>query len=655
MNAGEVTIAGRILFLTEDPALLRRQLDGEDLAWSPALALRCDISTDEILPVYRMYQFDERLGEHAYEGLRTGDECPVRPGDVRNGGFAVSVSGRRRGKGSSREHAPLAERHAGIRLVLAESFERIYRDNCHDLGILTSTDFGLVERIRRGESIPVAELVRGLDPLSAAVVAHGGLFPFAEARLREDTTVPPATRPRPMTLGEKILARHFVVDAAADRIGVPAVQPGDSGFLRTDLRVSHDYITGMAAGMLKAYVGPDVRVRDPDSIVLFRDHLTFLDEAITPERRALGLLDAAGELARAQERFAAEQGIRLHGEQVGRKGSEGINHNMVLESYANPGAFVVSADSHAPHAGAIGCIAVGVGSTAMATAWRTRDVRGVVPESVRVRFEGRLAANVSAKDLVLFLLRHAAVKAGRLVGRLVEYEGAAVGALGIDERATLTNMASELGAFSALVAPDGVTVDYLRARGLARADAEALCTDLCADADAVYSESLTIDASGIRPMVARPGDPGNGVFVDDLGEDVRVDIAYGGSCTASKVADMDMYARVFAAALTEGKRVHDGVQCFIQAGSVAVRRHCEARGYLDVFRRAGVRFLEPGCGACCNAGPGVSSRPEQVTVSAINRNFPGRSGPGSVYLASPYTVAASAVAGRIVAYVPVAR
>jgi 3-isopropylmalate/(R)-2-methylmalate dehydratase large subunit len=266
-----------------------------------------------------------------------------------------------------------------------------------------------------------------------------------------------------------------------------------------------------------------------------------------------------------------------------------------------------------------------------------------------------LAANVAAKDLVLFLLRHPAVKAGRLVGRIVEYEGAAVATLDIDERATLTNMGTELGAFSALVAPDGVTVDYLRARGLARADAEALCAGLRADADAVYSESLTIDASAIRPMVALPGDPGNGVFVDDLGEDVRVDIAYGGSCTASKVADMDMYARVFAAALAEGRAVHDGVQCFIQAGSIAVRRHCEARGYLDVFRRAGVRFLEPGCGACCNAGPGVSSRPEQVTVSAINRNFPGRSGPGRVYLASPYTIAASAVAGRIVAYAPLPR
>ena len=214
-------------------------------------------------------------------------------------------------------------------------------------------------------------------------------------------------------------------------------------------------------------------------------------------------------------------------------------------------------------------------------------------------------------------------------------------------------MAAELGAFTALVVPDRGTMEYLQsARDLPRQRAEALCEGLRADPEATYSESLSIDASEIQPMVALPGDPGNGVPVDELADDVRIDIAFGGSCTGSKASDMDMYARVFEAALADGKRVDSGVQCFIQAGSVAVRKHCEARGYLDMFRAVGVRFLEPGCGACCNAGPGVSSVPEQITLSTINRNFPGRSGPGTVYLASPYTLAASALAGRIVVYNP---
>jgi 3-isopropylmalate/(R)-2-methylmalate dehydratase large subunit len=277
----------------------------------------------------------------------------------------------------------------------------------------------------------------------------------------------------------------------------------------------------------------------------------------------------------------------------------------------------------------------------------------VVPESVRVHVTGRVAPNVCAKDLVLFLLRHPVANAGRLAGKIIEYGGEAVENFNIDERATLTNMAAEIGAFTALVVPDRTTMEYLQAaRDLTRQHAQALCEGLRPDPEATYSESLTIDATEVRPMIALPGDPGNGIFVDELRDEVRIDIAFGGSCTGSKAADMDMYARVFEAALADDKRIDSRVQCFIQAGSVAVRKHCEARGYLDLFRAVGVRFLEPACGACCNAGPGVSSVPEQVTLSTINRNFPGRSGPGKVYLASPYTLAASALAGRIVAYDP---
>ncbi len=648
----EVTFSGRILLLTEDPGLVSHQLAGADLDWSPELQLRSEISTDEILPVYRMYQFDERLGDYAYEGLRTGGISPVHPGSVRRGGFAVSVSGRRRGKGSSREHAPLSEYHAGIRLVIAESFERIYRENCHDLGIFTSTDFGLIHRIRSSETITIAELLHGLDPLTSSVLAHRGLFPFAKARLQSDPLQPPAAADRAQTLGEKILARHIVLHACSDQVGLRSVKPGDSCFVRTDLRVSHDYITGMAASMLKTYLGSDVRVNEPDSIILFRDHLTFLDEAITPERKAMGLLAAAEELNRAQEQFAEEQGIRLHGEQLDRKGSQGINHNMVLESYALPGSLIASADSHAPHAGAIGCLSIGVGTTAMATSWITRDLRIVVPESAQINIIGQLATNVSAKDLVLFLLQHPVVKAGRLVGKLIEYGGEAVEALDMDERATLTNMAPEIGAFSALVPPDATTADYLARRSGSNAILDTTFPSLKADPDAVYAESLTINAGAIRPMIALPGDPGNGVILEDLVRAVPIDIAFGGSCTGSKASDMDMYARVFHAALAKGKRVAPNVQCFIQAGSMAVRRYCEEMGYLDIFHQSGVRFLEPGCGACCNAGPGVSRHEDQITVASTNRNFSGRSGPGQVYLASPLSVAASAVAGRLTAFRP---
>lgn len=150
-----VTLSGRVLFLTEDAGLIRRQLEGEDLDWPQDLTLRDNISTDEITPAYICYYYDDTLGDFPYLGLKCGEEFPITRGSVRQGGFVASVSGTRRGKGSSREQSPYAELCAGIQVVIAENIERIYRENCQNLGMLTSTDFTLVERLRRGEAIPL--------------------------------------------------------------------------------------------------------------------------------------------------------------------------------------------------------------------------------------------------------------------------------------------------------------------------------------------------------------------------------------------------------------------------------------------------------------------------------------------------------------------
>jgi len=153
-------------------------------------------------------------------------------------------------------------------------------------------------------------------------------------------------------------------------------------------------------------------------------------------------------------------------------------------------------------------------------------------------------------------------------------------------------------------------------------------------------------------MVATPGDPGNGKFVRELNTPVPVEIAYGGTCTAGKNEDMDMYAEVLSAALKQGRRVAESCKFYIQFGSQETREYCMRKGYLEIFENAGAQVIEPSCGACINAGPGVSTRSDQVVISAQNRNFPGRSGPGLMYLGSPLTVAASAVAGYIVEYEP---
>jgi len=653
----KVKLQGRILFLTEDPELIRRQLAGEDLPWDTKHPennpkLRDDISTDEITPAHICFFFDETLGEFPYTGLKCGNEVPITRGDVKKGGFVAAVSGKRRGKGSSREQSPYAELCAGIKLVIAENIERIYKQNCQNLGVLTSTDFSLIDKVRAGEEIPLSKFTEGEDDITRQVIEYGGLFPFNVARMQKKVFLPPIqTGKRPMTIAEKIFARHMLNEKGEP--GVPAVKPGDSGFARTGLRFSHEYVTPMAAIFFEHFVGKDAKVNDPASVIFFRDHLTFLDEVLSEEKRKMGLLDLAGQLKLKQEDFAKKQGIKLHGELKDRKGSEGICHSVIAESYALPGQLNVGSDSHTPHVGAVGCVAFGIGTTDVFNSWITKDVRVKVPESVKVVVRGKRRPNVTAKDFILVILATDYVRSGKALAKVMEYSGEAIEELGVDERATMTNMAAEIGGFTGIVAPDQKTVEFLmERRGMSHTEAEKYCQGLFSDPDAQYAHVIELNADDITPMVATPGDPGNGKYIRDLNTPVPVEIAYGGTCTAGKNADMDMYARVLADALKHGKRVADSCKFYIQFGSQETREYCISKGYFDVFKQAGAIVIEPSCGACINAGPGVSTRPDQIVISAQNRNFPGRSGPGQMYLASPYTVAASAVAGHIVEYEP---
>jgi 3-isopropylmalate/(R)-2-methylmalate dehydratase large subunit len=242
----------------------------------------------------------------------------------------------------------------------------------------------------------------------------------------------------------------------------------------------------------------------------------------------------------------------------------------------------------------------------------------------------------------------------------MEFGGPGLASLSIDERATLANMATECTARTGIVESDEALLGWLAARR-PDADIEALrASTVAPDPGAHYDGGVhKIDLDAIEPMVATPGnpdegvpsDPTNGALIRELG-DVAIDIAYGGSCTAGKEDDLDMYAAVMTEARDAGLRVAEGVDFFIQFGSADVAKYARERGYLEVFRETGVQMIHPGCGACIGCGPGVSETSDQVTVSAINRNFQGRSGPGQLYLASPLTVAASAVTGRITAWQP---
>ncbi|HEY3028323.1 MAG TPA: aconitase family protein, partial [Pyrinomonadaceae bacterium] len=572
-----VSFKGRILFLTDDTSLIRAQLEGDHAAaasdheeleaeltrrlMDDDPPLMCNISTDEITPGWVCFYYDETLGRYVYVGMREG---AVKKDEVKNGGFAVVISGLSKGCGSSRETAPYAEKWAGIQLVIAKSIEKIYGQNSQNIGLLTSTDFGLVERIRRGEEIALAEFTTGLDPISKDIVEYGGLFNYNKARLAGEVSPPAlATQKRPMTIVEKIIARHAFVSAG--KVGVEAVKPGDALFAVADVRFSHEYVTPMAEALLKQALGPEARVTEPESVFAFRDHLTFLNKVMSPKHREMGLLERAEGLATTQEDFTTKQGIKLYGENP-EGGSEAICHNAVVEDLALPGQIVIGTDSHTCMAGVLGCFAFGVGSTDMANAWYTKDIRIRVPETVRYVLKGKKRADVAAKDVMLYILASDYMKTSQGIGKVLEFAGDDLANWPMDERATLTNMSVEAGGTTGIIEPDEHTLDYIvKTRGL---DAEEVRKGFTySDPDAEYAAVFEIDLDEIRPMVALPGDPRNGIPIDELGEVVRIDAAYGGSCTGGKMADMDMYAEVLQNALDQGKRVAPGVHLYLQFGS----------------------------------------------------------------------------------------
>ncbi|MGO4153789.1 aconitase family protein [Cupriavidus sp. YAF13] len=639
-----IRFSGRVLYLSQDPACVRAQLEGRPMTLAEAGPLRDNISTDEITPVTVMLTYDERLGQFPYVGFQAGSELPIGRDAVRNGGFAVTVAGKRYGKGSSRESSPLAELSAGIRLIVAESFERIYQQNCDNIGILTTTDFTVLDRVLAGEAIPIEAFLTGRDALTRQVIRAGGLLAYSRAAnwpaaggSTQGTQAAEATgNAAPRTLVEKIIARHLLP-------GTPSAERGQGVFVAADWRFSHDYFTGMCAHLMHRAFGKPAKLHEPDHIIAFQDHLVLAAQSFPHVRD--GLLPGVANLMQGHRSFAHDYPVRSHHALADETpGSEGICHALMAEQYALPGQVVVGTDSHTPHSGALGCLAFGAGATDIANSWVTGYVRCKVPETLRVEVEGELAEGVTAKDIVLYLLQMDAIRSGGAIGVVFEYAGSTVRALSIDERATLTNMVAELGGFTGIVEPDDKTVAFLKAR---RGVDFAIEDWMRSDAGATYRDVIRIDAGVIAPMVARPGDPGNGIAADTLDEPVPVDIAYGGSCTAGKREDFDYYHEVLRWGLEHGLKVSPRTRLFLQFGTLGVKAYCEARGYMDTFAAAGATLVMPGCGSCANCGPGASTTSEQVTISAINRNFPGRSGPGKVWLASPYTVAASALAGQI--------
>ena len=675
----QIRFSGKTLFLCNDAAKIAAQLMGEALYLASAGPLRDDISTDEITPVHILSHYDDRLGGFAHTGFTVNGQRPIARDALKNAGVSVLVAGARYGKGSSREHSPMAEKLAGVQLVIAQSFERLYRQNADNIGLLTSTDMGLAVRIAGGEAIDIEEILVGRDVLTAAIVRSGGLLAFGQSlqvtppadgssKAASNTTKNVAACAafhwasglKGLHLFEKIVYRHLL------SAGAPEVPPqvGDGVFLRADWRFIHEYYTGMAAHMLHAAFGAPLALHDAASIIAFEDHTNYVEQS--PAHVQAGLVSNMQAMCAAHRAFVVDNHLTsyralteaeaaLEDLQFGlvndrhhaAKNVAGISHAMMNEHYALPGQVVVGTDSHTPHSGALGCVAFGVGTTDMANAFMTGAVRLRMPECLKIDLQGPLPQGITAKDIALHLLALPAIKAGLGIGKVFEFTGSAIAQLKTDERSTLTNMTAELGGLTGIVAPDAETLRFLKERR----GVEGVIEDwMRSDLDAVYAQTITVDCSQLGPMLAAPGDPGNGIALSALGESVKVHIAYGGSCTAGKREDFDHYHAVLHWSAQRGLRVHEGVVLYLQFGTTAVRDYCLAQGYMEAFNKVGATILQPSCGACANCGPGSSTEKSQVTISAINRNFPGRSGPGQVWLASPPTVVASAIAGEICSF-----
>jgi 3-isopropylmalate/(R)-2-methylmalate dehydratase large subunit len=651
-----LTPGKRILYLTKDPELIRRQLAGELTLRAADLTpadLLDDINTDAMTPAWVCFDFDPaEIAKNAYAGLVVGGQRLIAANAIKDGNFEVIVAGAQKGVGSSRETAAQCEVFAGSRLAIASSFAPIHARNNINIGQLMG-DHALLARLERGETVELAELTAGHDAITALIIESGGLLPFCARLQRKEIAVPPTgTGPRPMNLTEKILAQKLLPGQGE------YVKPNDAVLVRVDAGYSHEFTTAQVDFFLETEYGAGYRLADPSKFAVFEDHLIYATGVASMAKFAPKI----EQLRERQRAFARNTGVRNYNAIDGV--SPGICHQVAREQFIDPGDFVQATDSHTCMGGASGALSWGVGATEYAALvyWGFTPI--AVPESIRFEFTGTLRPGATAKDVMLHILATYAKREDTL-NRVMEFGGEGLFALSPDERATLANMATECSARGAVMEVDEVMLRWIAERRaqpgngsvedvMAVLRAKVVSPDPGAHHDGGVH---VIDLAALRPMVATPGDadrgvasdPKNGAFIDEVGK-VQLQIAYGGSCTAGKRDDIDFYARVMAEAERGGKRVAEGVKFFIQFGSKEVESYARERGYVELFERTGVQVIKPGCGACIGCGPGVSERGDQVTVSAINRNYKGRSGPGQLYLASPLTVAASAVAGQIVEY-----
>ena len=631
-------LTGRMLHLVDDPATLSRQLQGEDLPHDADVSYLYGVNTDLIISgrACTLGYTAEILGPYFLENLLD----TIRKEDVQRGGFQVVVGGHAYGSGSSREVAVVAHQGAGIDLIVADSFQRIFQENMVYSGMPFTTDRQVLARLADGEAIDPSEFSSVLPPFFRAVAEAGGLMKYGTALLAGDVgptydTEPPS---RPMNIAEKLIARRVWLSNDAED-GIASVQPGDQVLCRASFRGMHEYTTGMVMALYRDEWG-DTPMDRPEQVASFEDHFVLISHDAVPDFAKKARLAPAMRLTEEMVEACERNGIRLHG--PGRSHPPGVCHRVVVEDYALPGDIVVLTDSHSPTAGVLNAFAFGVGSTAMAFALRTGLIPVTVPQVVRVNVTGQPEGGLSPKDLILHLIgdpyfRDEQWRSSPTDTCIIEFGGPGLASWNVDELSVLTNMTVEGGLMTGVVEPCAPILEFIQQRrGI---DAQDLLVH--ADAGATYARTLQIDLADVPLTVATPGDSRNRAPLSDHGH-VGVQNVVIASCTGGSLADLRAAADVL-----RGRQLADGMRLTVTPSSTQVAADAEQEGILDLFRQLGAIVTEPGCGSCIGNGPGIPL-PGETTASTTNRNFARRMGaPGDVYLVSPAVAAATAVTGKL--------
>lgn len=631
-------LTGRILHLVDDADALRAQLDGADLPEGQHDYV-FGVNTDAMISG-RACTFGytpQILGPYFLESFLD----VVAEGDVLAGGFQVAVGGHAYGSGSSREVAVVAHQGAGIELVVADSFQRIFQENMVYSGMPFTTDRDVLTGLMAGETLDTTSLFAELPPFFRAVAEAGGLMPYGTSLLAGhiEPTYDVVRPARPMNIAEKLIARRTWCGANAPE-GIGHVGPGDQVLARCGFRGMHEYTTGMVVDLYRQAWG-DAPMHDPAQVAAFEDHFVLIQHDAVPDAVKKARLAPAMQLTEEMVQACEANGIRLHG--PGRAFPPGVCHRIVVEDYALPGDIVVLTDSHSPTAGVLNAFAFGVGSTAMAFALRTGLIPVTVPKVVRVEVHGHAHGVLSPKDLILHLIgdpyfREEHWRTSATDTCIIEFGGTGLHQWNVDELSVLTNMTVEGGLMTGVVEPCPPLADFLRERRGVDA------TDLFVHPDpgASYARVLHIDLAEVPLTVATPGDSRNRAPLD-AHTHVPVHNVVIASCTGGSLADLRAAGRVL-----RGRQLAPGVRLTVTPSSADVAAAADAEGLLDLFRDLGAVVTLPGCGSCIGNGPGVPADGE-TTASTTNRNFARRMGaPGPVYLVSPAVAAASAVTGHLV-------